>query len=184
MNLFRKILGLGSKHPINVRPRKEPIQIKVIDEPNLVLTHEKYTEKELLDKIEAFRPENDDFTPLEILFNQLYDKFFKTNPSNKAMVTLFKVLERFNEVSEPHVFWDIMSTIEGVDGFEQEYVNSLKRKASDITMMNLNALFNSDISYVGNEKMEDLLAHIKNNSNTTSSMIRYIKEEFVKIEEE
>ncbi|WP_346882984.1 hypothetical protein [uncultured Algibacter sp.] len=145
---------------------------------------ENYTEKKLLDKIEGFRPKNDDFTPLETLFNELYDKFLKTNTSNKAIVTLFKVLERFNEVSEPHVFWDIMSTLEGMDGFEQEYVNSLKRKASDITMMNLNALFNSDVSYVGSEKMKDLLAHITNNPNTTSSIVKYIKEEFVEIEEE
>ena len=30
-----------------------------------------YTEKELLDKIEDFRPKNDNFKPLEILFNSL-----------------------------------------------------------------------------------------------------------------
>ncbi|WP_417784680.1 hypothetical protein [Tenacibaculum sp.] len=145
---------------------------------------ENYTEKELLDKIENFRPENDDFTPLENLFNELYDNFFKTNTSNKAMVALFKVLERFSEVSEPNVFWNIMYSLEDMDGFEQEYVNSLKRKASDITIMNLNALFNSNVIYVGNEKMEDLLYHIINNPNTSSSTVKYIKEEFVKIEEE
>ena len=145
---------------------------------------ENYTEKELLDKIENFRPENDDFTPLEILFNELYDKFLKASPSQTAIITLFKVLERFNEVSEPHVFWNIMSTLEGMNGFEHEYVNFLKRKASDITMMNLNALFNSNISYVGSEKMEDLLAHIRNNPNTTNALVKYIKEEFVKIEKE
>ncbi|MGG6231499.1 hypothetical protein [Tenacibaculum sp. SDUM215027] len=141
-----------------------------------------YTEKELLDKIENFRPENDDFTPLENLFNEFYDKFLKTNTSNKVIVTLFKVLERFSEVSEPNVFWNIMYSLEDMDGFEQEYVNSLKRKTSDITIMNLNALFNSNITYVGNEKMEDLLDHIINNPNTSSSTVKYIKEEFVKIE--
>jgi len=141
------------------------------------------TEKQLLNKIEAFRPENDDYTPLELLFNQLYDKFLKTNTSNKGLVTLFKVLERFHEVSKPIVFWDIMYTLEEMDGFDQEYVNSLKRKASDITIMNLSSLFNSDINYVGNEKMEDLLTHIKNNPNTTPSILKYVTEEFVKIKE-
>uniref|UniRef100_A0AB33KZ14 Uncharacterized protein n=1 Tax=Tenacibaculum sp. Pbs-1 TaxID=3238748 RepID=A0AB33KZ14_9FLAO len=143
-----------------------------------------YTEKELLYKIENFRPENDDFTPLENLFNELYGNFLKKHTSNKAMVTLFKVLERFSEVSEPNVFWNIMYSLEDMDGFEQEYVNSLKRKASDITIMNLNALFNSNVTYVGNEKMEDLLDYIINNPNTSSSTVKYIKEEFVKIEEE
>ncbi len=141
-----------------------------------------YTEKELLDKIDGFRPENDNFTPLETLFNELHDNFLKTNTSNKGIVTLFKVLERFDEISEPHVFWNIMYTLEDMKGFEQEYVNSLKRKASSITMMNLNALFNSNVNYVGNERMEDLLTHITNNPNTTNSIIEYIKEDFVKIE--
>lgn len=38
MNLFRKILGLGPKEPVNAIQRKEPNQIKVIDEPNPTLT--------------------------------------------------------------------------------------------------------------------------------------------------
>ncbi len=145
-------------------------------------TEKKHTEQELLEKIEAFRPENEDFTPLGTLFDELYDKFLKTNTSNKAMVTLFKVLERFSAVSEPHVFWDIMGVLEDMQGFEQEYVNSLKRKASDITIMNLSAFFNSGIRHIGNENMEDLLAHITNNPNTASSIVDYIKEEFVEIE--
>ena len=130
--------------------------------------------QDLLQRIEDFRPTDNDFTKLEILLEELKN----TETPEKGMVTLFKVLERFHTKSESKVFWNIMDVLEGMKDYKYEFVNSLKRKEGNITMMHLNLLYNDGITYVANEKMEDLLTFIKENPATRKQTVTYINDNF------
>jgi DNA repair ATPase RecN len=129
--------------------------------------------RDILSKIDSFNIEENSWNELDIHITDLMN----TENSEKGIVNLFKILERYHD-RDDHVLWEIGHATEDMKGFEYELVNSLKRQPSDIGIMLLNMIYNTGAKEIGGENMDALLAHLKNHPKSSSSMVSYITEAF------
>ena len=87
------------------------------------------TVDDILRDIEAFRPTDGVWLPLDDLLAELWD----AGVPARALPTLFGVFERFPEDDGAGVLWSIVHGVEGLDlDYEQPLRDSLARQRSDM----------------------------------------------------
>ena len=95
------------------------------------------TVDDILRDIEAFRPRDGVWLPLDALLAELWD----AGVPARALTTLFGVFERFPEDDGAGVLWSIVHGIEGLDlDYEQPLRDSLARQPSDMGKIMLGRL--------------------------------------------
>jgi hypothetical protein len=95
------------------------------------------TVDDILRDIEAFRPTNGVWLPLDDLLAELWD----AGVPARALPTLFGVFERFPEDDGSGVLWSIVHGVEGLDlDYEQPLRDSLARQRSDMGKIMLGRL--------------------------------------------
>lgn len=76
---------------------------------------------DILKDIETFHPEDDEWLPLDDLFEELWTA---GTPPQEAIPILFRVFERFPNTDGAGVLWSI---VHGVEGLPYNYEFSLKQ---------------------------------------------------------
>ena len=95
------------------------------------------TVDDILRDIEAFRPTDGVWLPLDDLLAELWD----AGVPARALPTLFGVFERFPEDDGAGVLWSIVHGVEGLDlDYEQPLRDSLARQPSDMGKIMLGRL--------------------------------------------
>jgi hypothetical protein len=92
---------------------------------------------DILRDIEAFRPTDGVWLPLDDLLAELWD----AGAPARALPMLFGVFERFPEDDGAGVLWSIVHGVEGLDfDYEQPLRDSLARQPSDMGKIMLGRL--------------------------------------------
>lgn len=85
---------------------------------------------------------------------------------------LFDVFERFPEQDGFGVFWGILHTLEGLEGYEPELVASVTRLPCEFNVLMINRLLNAGISEINGNSLEGLLLAVPANARATAQALR------------
>jgi len=123
-------------------------------------------QSDTVQRIAEYTPKNGEWTELDELIQDLA----KCNLIPEDFPSLFSLFERFPEDDGAEVFWGLVHLLEGVGGFEEALVSSLRHKPSDMATIMVNRMLNGGIDRVGEVRLMDLLAEITWNSNVPGSV--------------
>jgi hypothetical protein len=125
---------------------------------------------EIIDDLNRFDGFRGAWSVLNDLVNEL-----KTSPAPaKGTDALLGVFERHpGATSGGGVFWPILHTLESLPGFETHLIDSVRRVPAIFTVMMVNRLLNSGVTWVRTDSLLRLLEDALGNPRT----LRIVKEE-------
>jgi hypothetical protein len=101
----------------------------------------------------------EDAEQLEIL-DQSSKDFFTNPDAGVAVAVWFRLFERFPEDDAYGVFWSILHGIEGLAGYDEELIASIRRRPSEFTVLMVNRMINAGQMSVGDTDLLCLLEEV------------------------
>ena len=128
----------------------------------------------ILEEIDSFSPEGAGWAKLDNLINELWE----TGHPEDGMKIMLKVLERFPDEDGDGVLWSIVHSLENLDNYERELLNSVYRQPSHLGITMIHRIENVNQHELCGRNIkeiyQELLIHPKLTDITREDVIRLL----------
>jgi hypothetical protein len=95
--------------------------------------------------------------------------------SHEDKAALLEVFERFPDEDGFGVFWSILHGLEHVDDYEDELVQSVRRRPGLFNTLMLNRMLNAGIELVAGESIDGLLRELLSHPAANDSVVKQVQ---------
>lgn len=124
--------------------------------------------EDILMKISAFEPTNDNWLELEDLLSALWE----TPEPVRGINELFGILERFPEEDGAGVLWSIVHGVEQFPDYEQHLLESMQRQPSHIGLIMVSRMLATGATHIRNQPIAAMVADVLAHKKTTATLRR------------
>ncbi|WP_010250961.1 hypothetical protein [Acetivibrio cellulolyticus] len=122
----------------------------------------------VIKRLDVFTPEGGSFIEIDNILAELLD----VNDAMPAFESMYKVFERYpNNYNE--TMWTIVHTLEDSIGYEEELINSLRRKPTKFTLTMLNRILNTGQKKYKEYDLLKIIEEILANPNSSRDIGNY-----------
>jgi hypothetical protein len=116
-----------------------------------------------------------DSDQLKALEECLTRAFLTGGLSHEDKAALLEVFERFPDEDGFGVFWSILHGLEHVDDYEDELVQSVRRRPGLFNTLMLNRMLNAGIELVAGESIDGLLRELLSHPAANDSVVKQVQ---------